>query len=512
MSNSVQNLRSEHGFGLLFAIFALGIVGVLGFTMMTNGMIDMTVSDNFRSKSTAFYAADAGIEQTLIDLKVDNAWVGELVDTATWTATTPASSTLLINGHTVTLQLDQTGAIVPGFYALGSATTLGKGSYTREIYLPPSFAAFDDSDCSPGATSSSGKSGSSKDSTSKSGKSGGSKSDSGKSDSGKSGGSKSGGSKSGKSGGSKSGGSGSFADSIGGTLAWARYGLASVGLAEFSGSSSKSGKSKSGKSGKSGGSGGSNDPCDLLNPSSGSTSSGSGKSGGSGSDSDSGAGSKVTICHVPPGNPSAAHTLTIAAAAVGAHLGNHSGDALGACGSTGTSSGSSSGCTSSALLLPAPSDAPPSLLASMLGSLARMNLSLVPAGLPTASVRPMGPAPESIGSKSGKSGDSKSGDSKSGGSKSGESGDSKSGGSKSGKSGGSASGKSGGSSSGSSSADCPEPEDLPAVIDVEVSIRSTGTGNQVEQGNQVLLADLVFTLDDTGTVIEIKVRNWREDR
>lgn len=39
---------------------------------------------------------------------------------------------------------------------------------------------------------------------------------------------------------------------------------------------------------------------------------------------------KVTICHVPPGNPSKAHTLTLPQAAVRAHL-DH-GDTLGPCG------------------------------------------------------------------------------------------------------------------------------------------------------------------------------------
>lgn len=45
---------------------------------------------------------------------------------------------------------------------------------------------------------------------------------------------------------------------------------------------------------------------------------------------------KVLICHVPPGNPTAAHTLCIGAPALAAHLDNHhasngDSDALGAC-------------------------------------------------------------------------------------------------------------------------------------------------------------------------------------
>jgi len=40
---------------------------------------------------------------------------------------------------------------------------------------------------------------------------------------------------------------------------------------------------------------------------------------------------KVTICHVPPGNPGNAHTITIGAPAVQHHLANHPGDAIGPC-------------------------------------------------------------------------------------------------------------------------------------------------------------------------------------
>jgi len=38
---------------------------------------------------------------------------------------------------------------------------------------------------------------------------------------------------------------------------------------------------------------------------------------------------KVTICHIPPGNPANAHTITVGAPAVPAHLAH--GDTLGPC-------------------------------------------------------------------------------------------------------------------------------------------------------------------------------------
>ena len=40
---------------------------------------------------------------------------------------------------------------------------------------------------------------------------------------------------------------------------------------------------------------------------------------------------KVTICHIPPGNPENAHTIRVGASAVPAHLAQH-GDGVGACG------------------------------------------------------------------------------------------------------------------------------------------------------------------------------------
>lgn len=45
---------------------------------------------------------------------------------------------------------------------------------------------------------------------------------------------------------------------------------------------------------------------------------------------------KVTICHIPPGNPGNAHTISVGASAVPAHQSNH-GDLLGACPGTAAS-------------------------------------------------------------------------------------------------------------------------------------------------------------------------------
>ena len=56
---------------------------------------------------------------------------------------------------------------------------------------------------------------------------------------------------------------------------------------------------------------------------------------GSAADSANGGGeAKVTICHIPPGNPANAHSITVGAPAVRAHLAH--GDSIGACSDQGT--------------------------------------------------------------------------------------------------------------------------------------------------------------------------------
>lgn len=64
-------------------------------------------------------------------------------------------------------------------------------------------------------------------------------------------------------------------------------------------------------------------------------SSGSNADSANATDSASGGGvAKVTICHIPPGNPANAHSITVGAPAVRAHLAH--GDTIGACSDQGT--------------------------------------------------------------------------------------------------------------------------------------------------------------------------------
>lgn len=56
-------------------------------------------------------------------------------------------------------------------------------------------------------------------------------------------------------------------------------------------------------------------------------------------------GEKVTLCHVPPGNPANPQTLVIAPSAVPAHLKNHAGDHLGQCCQTDSQCNDANPCT-----------------------------------------------------------------------------------------------------------------------------------------------------------------------
>lgn len=58
-------------------------------------------------------------------------------------------------------------------------------------------------------------------------------------------------------------------------------------------------------------------------------------------------GSKVYVCHLPPGNTGNAQTLSISVNAVPAHLGNHTGDRLGTCSQTPCSVATGSNATNS---------------------------------------------------------------------------------------------------------------------------------------------------------------------
>jgi len=129
--------RSERGSAFVITLLVMAITLAMGLALVSSGMTELDISGNYRNRATAYYAADSGLEQTIIDLAASTAWIDEVINTNTWTLQSPFPTSVTFNGQTVTLAVDGNGDVIPAYYALGSPTTLGDGTFTRQIYLPP---------------------------------------------------------------------------------------------------------------------------------------------------------------------------------------------------------------------------------------------------------------------------------------------------------------------------------------------------------------------------------------
>ncbi len=132
--------RPEEGSAFVITLLVMAITLVMGLGLVTSGMTELDISGNYRSRATAYYAADSGLEQTVVDLGATTTWIEQVIDTTTWTLHDPFPTTITIDGQTVSLTVDGNGDVIPGYYPFGSSTTLGNGVFTREIYLPPTVA------------------------------------------------------------------------------------------------------------------------------------------------------------------------------------------------------------------------------------------------------------------------------------------------------------------------------------------------------------------------------------
>lgn len=122
--------RSESGMGLVIAILIMAIVSAIGSTIIAANMADLQISNNYSHRSTAFYAADSGIDVTISNLKGDPSWIPLLIDTTTWQPISPVPTGVTVDGLTLT-------SVGNNYWQLGSTATLGGGTYTRTILLPP---------------------------------------------------------------------------------------------------------------------------------------------------------------------------------------------------------------------------------------------------------------------------------------------------------------------------------------------------------------------------------------
>ncbi len=130
----------QHGSAFVITLLVMAITLVMGLGLVTSGMTELDISGNYRSRATAYYAADSGLEQTVVDLGSTTTWIEQVIDTTTWTIHSPFPTSITIAGQTVSLAVDGNGDVIPDYYPFGSSTTLGNGAFTREIYLPPTVA------------------------------------------------------------------------------------------------------------------------------------------------------------------------------------------------------------------------------------------------------------------------------------------------------------------------------------------------------------------------------------
>lgn len=129
--------RTERGSAFVITLLVMAITLAMGLALVTSGMTELDISGNYRNRATAYYAAASGLEQTVVDLGVSTTWIEQVINTTTWTIHDPFPTSITINGQTVALAVDGNGDVIPGYYPFGSSTTLGNGTFTREMYLPP---------------------------------------------------------------------------------------------------------------------------------------------------------------------------------------------------------------------------------------------------------------------------------------------------------------------------------------------------------------------------------------
>jgi hypothetical protein len=137
------DLADAAGSTFLITLMVMLLVFVLGGTLATNMLTEITSSANYRSRGAALWQADAGLERVASDMLADPQWARNMVDYSTLPMSLinpfPMSST--INGLTVNYTDDGTGQPVAQFYALGGAVALDDGSFQRQIFMPPTSIA-----------------------------------------------------------------------------------------------------------------------------------------------------------------------------------------------------------------------------------------------------------------------------------------------------------------------------------------------------------------------------------
>ena len=120
--------RSETGTALPLALMGLLMISVLGFTLVALGMTEVNIATNWRAYNTAFYAADAGLENGATRLRslLQNGSSPTAKDLATITAPPPSDPKLKFSTYSVTWANPSPPANPTGSYQ----TTFTSGPFT----------------------------------------------------------------------------------------------------------------------------------------------------------------------------------------------------------------------------------------------------------------------------------------------------------------------------------------------------------------------------------------------
>ncbi len=130
-------LQSNAGSAYLVTLLVMAITLALGTALVTGGVTELDISGHYRNRATAYYAADSGIEQTVVDLLADSTWIEQVIESDPWALVNPFPSTVTFDGMTLNLPTDGNGDVIPGYVDLGSSQGIGYGAFTREIWMPP---------------------------------------------------------------------------------------------------------------------------------------------------------------------------------------------------------------------------------------------------------------------------------------------------------------------------------------------------------------------------------------
>ncbi len=135
-----QTLQHDVGSAYVITLLVMAITTALAMGLVTAGVSELDISGNYRNRATVYYAADSGIERTIVDLRADFTWIDQVLESGPWALVDPFPSTVTIDGTALVLPTDAGGEVIPGYVDLGNSQSAGYGSFTRQIWMPPTLS------------------------------------------------------------------------------------------------------------------------------------------------------------------------------------------------------------------------------------------------------------------------------------------------------------------------------------------------------------------------------------